>query len=500
MFDKIKRLGTDTAIYGISTVVGRFLTFILTPFYTNVFVSAKLGVVANVYSYIAFFNILYGYGMEAAFMRYTASLEIGTKKQNFSVPFLSLLVTSFIFTFLIWWQRDFLAALCKVPMQYASIITYSGWIFLFDALAIVPFASLRMEGKAKMFSALKLFNIVATVVLNLILLLKFRMGIEGVFLSNLLASAGTFMLLVPTILKNISLEWNSKLYEALLRFSIPAIPAYIATMMIQVIDRPILLSLTDEATVGIYQANYRLGIFMMLIVSMFDFAWRPFFLSNANEPNAKQLFARVLTYFFLLMMGCFLFISFFINDIVTLPLYHGKSIIAPEYWSGLSIVPVVLLAYVFLGISNNMVAGIYIEKQTKKLPIITFVGAGVNVLANFLLIPIIGMMGAAIATLLSYAMMAIALYLIVQKIYPSEYEFGRMAKISAAAIVVYLLFYFVKFESLELMWKIALLALFGVLMYVMKFFNPSEISGFTRLFSKRPANNSSVDIPPPSEV
>ncbi len=500
MFDKIKRLGTDTAIYGISTVVGRFLTFILTPFYTNVLPPSELGIVATLYAYIAFLNILYGYGMEAAFMRYTASLEIGTKKQNFSVPFLSLVVTSLVFSFFIWLRTIPLASLSNVPLSYSSIITYSGWILCLDALAIVPFASLRMERKAKLFSALKLWNIIVTVICNLIFLLKFRWGVEGIFMSNVIASASTLVLLLPTVFRNLTLQWESTLYKALLRFSIPSIPAYIATMMIQVIDRPILESLTDKATVGIYQANYRLGIFMMLIVSMFDFAWRPFFLSNAKEPDAKQLFARVLTYFFLLMMTFFLVISFFIDDVVTFPIYHNKSILDPRYWSGLNIVPVVLLAYVFLGISNNMVAGIYIEKQTKKLPIITFVGAGVNVLANFLLIPLIGMMGAAIATLLSYAMMAIALYLIVQKTYPSEYEFGRMAKISAAAIVVYLLFYFVKLESLELMWKVALLALFGVLMYLMKFFNPSEISGFTRLFSKRPANNSSADISPPSEV
>ncbi len=485
MFDKIKSLGTDTAIYGVSTVVGRFLTFLLTPFYTNVLIPAELGVVAYVYAILAFLNIIYSYGMEAAFMRYTASLEIGSKKQNFSVPFLSLGLTSFLFTVLIWWQRDSLAAVGGIPAHYSSIVTYSGWILLLDTLAIVPFAALRMERKARMFAALKLFNIVTTVSLTLIFLFSFGWGIEGIFLANLIASAGTLLLLVPTIAANFTFKWDTTLYKSLLRFSLPTVPAYIATIMIQVIDRPILQSLTDDATVGIYQASYRLGIFMMLVVSMFDFAWRPFFLSNANEPDAKQIFARVLTYFVLLTTGFFLAITFFINDIVTLPLYHGKSIINPQYWGGLQIVPVVLLAYIFLGISNNLVAGIYIEKKTKKLPLITFVGAAVNIGANYFLIPRMGIMGAAVATLLSYAVMAALLYFIVRTIYPIQYEWQRMAKIAAAATIAYLLYYFVKPDAFELLWKIGLLALFAVLMYGMKFFNAGELLRLAGIFSRR---------------
>ncbi len=486
MLDKLKRLGTDTAIYGVSTIVGRFLTFLLTPFYTNVLPPAELGIVASVYAYIAFLNIIYGYGMETAFMRYTASLELGDKRQTFSVAFLSVGATSVVFSLIIWLLRDALALAGSVPVHHAVIVTYAGWILLLDALALVPFAHLRMEGKAKQFAALKLFNIVLTVVLNLIFLLEFRWGIEGIFLSNLVASGITVLLLLPVVVRAMTLRWNPLLHKALLRFALPSVPSYLAAMMIQVIDRPILEALTDNATVGIYQANYRLGIFMMLIVSTFDFAWRPFFLSNASEPNAKQLFARVLTYFFLLMTGSFLLISFFITDVVTFPIYHGKSIIAPEYWSGLSIVPIVLAAYIFLGISNTMAAGIYIEKQTKKLPLITFVGAAVNVVGNFLLIPPFGITGAAVATLLSYASMTVVLYFIVQRVYPIAYEVGRMAKIAAAATSVFLLFQLVHLPLANALWKLGLLVLFGVLMYAMKTFSPAEITRLKRATAAPP--------------
>jgi len=237
--------------------------------------------------------------------------------------------------------------------------------------------------------------------------------------------------------------------------------------------------------VGIYQANYRLGIFMMLVVSMFDFAWRPFFLTHAKDSDAKPLFARVLTYFVLLMTGVFLVLSFFLEDVVRLPVFWGHSILPPEYWPGITIVPVVLLGYMFLGVSNNFVAGIYIEKKTSHLPINTFIGASINVAANFMLIPVFGIMGAALATLLSYAAMAIALYIVVQRFYPITYEFGRVARIAVAGATVYCLYYFVRLESFEVLWKVGLLILFGGLMYWLGFFEQSELKAISRSLGRR---------------
>jgi O-antigen/teichoic acid export membrane protein len=485
MFDKIKRLGTETAIYGVSTILGRFLTFILTPVYANILPPSEVGIVATVYAYIAFLNVLYGFGLEGAFMKYTSTLEVGTRKQNFSVPFISLSITSFLFSVLIYWQSGSLAMMANLSAPYHALPKYTALILFLDAVAIVPFASLRMAGKAKKFATLKLVNIVVNVGCNLLFLLSYKMGVEGIFYSNIIASAFTLLLLLPTIIKNTTLEWNRSLFGSLLRFGLPTVPSYIATMMIQVIDRPILEAMTDKATVGIYQANYRLGIFMMLVVSMFDFAWRPFFFSHAKEPDAKQMFARVLTYFLLITTWVFLIVSFFIDDVVKLPIFWGRSILPEPYWTGLAIVPVVLLAYVFLGISNNVAAGIYIEKKTRHLPAITFLGAFVNIAANLLLIPTLGIMGAAIATLLSYAVMAIALYIVVQQFYRMEYEFMRIAKIVISVVVVFSLFLFVRMETMELLWKYALLVLFGALMYWMKFFEPAELKTLSSLFRRQ---------------
>lgn len=502
MLDKIRRLGTETAVYGVSTIVGRFLNFLLVPLYTNILVPGEYGIVTYLFSIIAFMNVIYGYGMESAYFRYSSTGEIGTKEQNFSTPFISLFVTSALFSSLLLLGSYPIAEFLELPPRHTPLIHYASWILFFDTLAVVPFASLRMEGKATLFAGIKLFNIVTNVGANIIFLLVYHMGIEGIFASNLLASATTLLLLVPTIQRHFTTNFSQELYRALLKFGLPYVPAGLAGMMIQVVDRPILRLLTDDTTVGIYQANYRLGVFMMLVVQMYDYAWRPFFLNHAREPNAKEMFARVLTYFVLLMSVVFLLLTFFLPDLVKISIV-GRHIIHPAYWSALGIVPIVLGGYLFLGIATNMIAGIYIEKKTHYLPIITFVGAAVNVAGNFLLIPGLGPYGAAWATFLSYFVMAVMQYVIVQRMYPINYEWKRLVKIAFAGAIVLFLYYTVPVDEMQLLWKAGLLLVFCAGVYFTKFLDKDELRIIKKLFSDRKlqtAHDSTPSVPPPANL
>jgi O-antigen/teichoic acid export membrane protein len=480
MLAQIRRLGTDTAIYGISTVVGRFLGFLLVPFYTNVIRPGEYGVVANVYSIIAFLNVVWAYGMESAYFKYSSTGEIGTPRQNFSTPFISLCATSLIFSGVMAAFSPTFSAWMSIPAGRDVIVLYAAGILLLDTVAIVPFASLRMDRKPALFAMLKVLNIAVNVGCNLVLLLVFHAGVEGIFLSGLIASGVTLLALVPTIVRQCTGDFSPPLYRALVAFGLPYVPAGLAAIVIQVIDRPIMLLLTNLAVVGVYQANYRLGIFMMLIVSMYDYAWRPFFLSHASEPGAKDLFARALTYCVAGMTVVFLAVSMFIGDVIRIRIF-GRYIIHPDYWGGLSIVPVVLVAYMFLGVYNNLVAGIYIEKKTQRLPAITLAGALVNIGANFLLIPVMGMMGGAVATLLAYAVMAFVLFVDVRKFYPVQYEWRRVAHLAALAGVTYLLFRLVDAGPYHIAWKFFLLLFFCVALTLTRFFIPEELHALRRL-------------------
>jgi O-antigen/teichoic acid export membrane protein len=225
------------------------------------------------------------------------------------------------------------------------------------------------------------------------------------------------------------------------KFSLPYLPAALASMAIQVINIPIMKYLTDTKTVGIYNANYKLGIFMMLIVSMFEYAWRPFFLNNAREPEAKQLFSKVMTIFIGASSVLLIILTFFIQDIIKIPLPYKGHIIGEKYWSGVYIVPVILFGYMFLGIYTNLMAGIYIEKKTQYLPMITGTGAAFNIIIGFTCIPLIGIMGGALAVLVSYFAMTVSIYTVNRKYYPVEYERSKIALILVIDAVALILFY-----------------------------------------------------------
>jgi O-antigen/teichoic acid export membrane protein len=271
------------------------------------------------------------------------------------------------------------------------------------------------------------------------------MGLISVFIGNLAASAVTFLLLLPLIFKNLKFSFNKELFRELWRFSVPYVPAGLASILVQVINRPILLLLTDETTVGIFQANFKLGIFMMLIVSMFEYAWRPFFLNNAKAPDAKQIFSKVMTVFTGFASVVLILLTFFIDDLIKIPLPHRGHIIGAKYWGGVYIVPVILFSYLIYGIYINLMAGIYIEKKTKYLPYITGLGALINIGGNFLLIPPFGLHGAAAATFFSYLAMMLYIYYISGKFYPVKYEINKIVLlnlINLTAIVLFYLFFY----------------------------------------------------------
>jgi len=478
MFNKLVRLGKETAIYGLSSIVGRLMNFLLAPFYTNVLLTSENGIVAYVYAYIAFAYVVYCYGFEIAYMRFVSTLEIGDREENFSTPFLSLLVSSVAVSSIIHCSASTIAAWIGIPANNTVLIQYAAWILCFDTLAVVPFASLRMDQRPKTFAALKLFNISTTVVLNVVLILVFHMRAEGVLLANLIASIVTFVITFVVVRSRFRLSFSTPLFRELLRFGLPLIPSGLAGMALQIVDRPIVKALTNNSTLGIYQLNYRLGIAMMLIVGMFDYAWRPFFLTNAREPDAKSLFSKVFTYFVLIMLLMFLTVSFFVEDLVRIEIF-GKHFFHPDYWVGVPIVPWVLLGYVFNGAYVVFIAGAYLEKKTKFLPFITGLGALVNVVVNFLLIPSMGIMGAALATLAAYAIMAIAMYFASQKFYEIEYEWGKVAGIALAAFIVFVSFRILHPVPLAfhgMLIKLGLLIVFMGMLPVFKVFSKSDVA------------------------
>jgi O-antigen/teichoic acid export membrane protein len=484
MRDKLKELTKDTAIYGISTIIGRFLGFLLTPFYTNVLLPGDYGIFSNVYAYIAFINILFIYGMDAAYMKFASvSEDVDRKRKVFSTSYLFVTGTSLLFCLVLYFVMNPMKSLMELPDRFESIYFYFIGILLLDTLALIPFADLRLKRKAAKFSAIKFGNILVNLTLNFVLVLKYNMGIEAIFIANIIASLFSFVLLLPEIIQ--SLNWNidKEILNKLIKFGLPYLPGSIAAMIVQVIDRPVVLALTDEKTLGIYQANYKLGIFMMLFVSMFQQAWQPFFLINAKEKNAKELFSKILTLFVLISSLIWIILTLFVEDFARFEFLPGKSIIGKEYLSGIIIVPIILLGYLFNGMYYNFQAGIYIEEKTKYFPYVTFSGALANVAVNVLLIPKMGVIGAAIATLASYIIMAGGLYYFSQKYYRIEYETAKIARLLTLVLISCGLYYYLYFEfGITLLQKIVFLLVFMILLLLLKIIQKEELIKIVKTF------------------
>lgn len=484
MIEKLKELTKDTALYGISTIIGRFLSFILVPFYTNVFSTEEFGIQSYIYAFLAFANIVYIYGMDAAYMKYSTVI-VEDKKKVFSTSYLAVTATNLLFSLILFLSYTWMADKANLE-DYSHIFLYVIGIIFLDTNALIPFSSLRLERKAAKFATIKIINILINVILNFYLILWLNFGIEAIFISNLAASAFSFVVLIPTILEN--LEWTiDKAYlRKMLFFGLTYLPASVSSMFVQMIDVPIIRELTNESTLGIYRANYKLGIFMMLFVSMFQYAWQPFFLTNAKEDNAKNIFSKVLSLFLIFSSLIWVVLSLFIEDLASFEFLNGKTLIGQDYLIGIYIVPIVLLAFIFHGLYINFIAGIYLEEKTKYLPFVTGLGALTNVVSNFVLVPQIGIMGGALSTLFSYIIMSIGIFIVSQKFYRIKYEYNIIFKILGIIIVIGALYYYLfYFGQLTSLYKFTLLVLYFILMFSLKVIKPKDLKTTLNIILKK---------------
>lgn len=419
MRSPFRQLARDSAIYGLSTVVQRLLTFLLTPLYTNVLLPDQLGDVAQLYALMAFLTVMATLGVEQAFMRYWVEYRPPESVLSHAV------VATVLAALLICGGGIIVAPAIATVLALSStdaqrLIQMACGVVFLDAMGAIPFAYLRMERRAVHFALLRIGGVALNVTLNVVLVAQWQWGVEGVMLAALGSSLFGAIAGAPMVLAKLRWRWDTALMRSMLRFSLPTVPASIAAMAVQVADRPILGWLAGPSAVGIYNANYRLAIPMMLAVSVFETAWRPLYLQHANDPNIGALLARAMRYFLAVATMIYALVTVLIGDIVAIPIGSGH-LIGAEYWSGLGVVPIVMAGYIALGLSTTMAASIQISKRTFYLTLAHGGAAVTNVVLNFLLIPLLGYMGAAWATLGAYLIGALITALVAYRMIPVRY-------------------------------------------------------------------------------
>ena len=447
--NKLRDLFSDTLIYGISSVFARFINYLLVPLYTGVFRAEEYGIVGLVYAAIALLNILFTMGMESAYLRYAKNRE--QSANLFKTLQLFLVGSSVLLVGVLWLLAPFITPELGIETKQDIYWLMLGILFC-DTLAIVSFAELRFVRKATTFAVLKIINVAINLGLNFVLILGFRFGIEAVFISNFVGSLFTAICIWGVTLQELKGAWNTTSLRMALQFGLPFVPAGIGHVINEMLDRFFIksMSVSDiehiygegvsaEYLVGIYNANYKLAVFMLLLVQMFRMAWQPYFMRTSDDEEAPQLFAKTFSAFNVAAATILLLVGLFVEQIVAINIpFLNTTLIGEEYWAGLSIVPILLFAYWFQGWYVNFSAGIFIKNKTKKLAQITLIGAFVTIVANIVLIPSYGILGSAIATVISYFVMAMIIYGYSTRAFSVPYNMLRaMAVLLISGLVLY---------------------------------------------------------------
>ena len=455
-----RKLAGQTALYGLGTIVPRFLNYVvLTPFYTHIFSQEQYGIVTNLYAYIVFLLILLTYGLETGYFRFTKAED--NPKKVFSTIMGSLFTTTLLFLLLVIFFNHPIARILEYP-ERNYLITLFSFVVAIDAFSAVPFAKLRFEEKAKKFGYLKIFNVIVNLFFNFVFflvlpyiknhypssfLLNFydeSIGVGYVFVSNLLASVLTLLLLLPEI--NILPRLiDLKLLKQILRYCLPLLVVGLAGTINEVADKELIKRFVpDEASpmkqLGIYGANYKLGMLMTIFIQMFRYAAEPFYFSKMKDYDAKQTYAKVMRYFVIFGLTIFLLVTLYIDIF--------KYFIDSKFHSGLHVVPIILIANLFLGINYNLSIWYKLSNKTRYGAIIALIGAAITISMNITLLPIYGYEASAWATLACYTIMMTVSFILGRNHYFIPYALKSIFFYFGIALSIFFIEKFIHYPSI----------------------------------------------------
>ena len=435
----LRKLASQTVIYGLSSIIGRFLNYLLVPLYTYTFAATDYGVVSEFYAYAGFFAVLLTLGLETGYFRFRNRDGI-TAGTAYPAALSVLLMANLAWVMAIIVYRQPLADLLRYP-DHPEYLAWFGLILAMDAISALPFARLRAEERAWRFAGIKIAEILFAIGFNLLFLLGWpkiaalwpespiarlydpAIGVGYIFLANLIASAFKLLLLTPQF-RGVRYRAGLRVIKPLLAYSLPMVVIGFAGVINEMLDRAILKYLLpydlkeNLRILGIYGACYKLSILMTLFVQAFRYAGEPFFFAYAGRADAQRAYALVMRYFVIFCVFIFLLVTLFLDVF--------KYFIGAEYREGLDVVPILLMANLFLGVYVNLSVWYKLTDRTGMGAWVSLIAAFMTIGLNFWWIPLIGYRGAAWAHLACYGGMAVASWLLGRRFYPVPYPVFRI--------------------------------------------------------------------------
>jgi O-antigen/teichoic acid export membrane protein len=448
----IKKLAGQTMWYGVSSIAARFINYLLLPYLTFKLSLAIYGEFSLVYSFIPFMNVVFTYGMETAYFRFSNTKD---KETVYNTTSISLIFSSIILGALLILLRQPIAALLSVGKHPEYIIVVAG-IIVIDALCSIPFARLRQEGRPIKFAFTKIGGIVINIAATYFFISTIpnfltthpthwlnnyytpNWAVGYLLLANLVQNFFVLLLLSKEFF---GFKWNfdAKLWKELMVYGMPLIIAGFAGMINETFDRimlqwlaPVKTAFEANSEVGIYSACYKLAMLITLAVQAFKMGAEPFFFSQSVDKNAPKLYARIMKFFVITLCIMFLMVALYLD-------VWKQFIRKPEMWVGLKVVPILLLANMFLGIYYNLSVWYKLGNKTMAGAWITVVGAGITLLINYTLIPYFSYMACAWATFACYGSMMVISFVWGQKEYPIPYAWKKMVTYIAIVTSFYLI-------------------------------------------------------------
>ncbi len=472
----IKQLAGHTAVYGLSTIFGRLLNYLLVPLYTRMLSPAEYGAVSEFYAYSSFLAVIFMYGMETAFFRFVQKEE--NKLRVFSTAWISIIFSSVILMGLMILFTPWFASFSYNTL-HPEYFYYFIAILGAEAITQIPFAWLRQTNRPYRFAMIKLVGIGLNVGLNLFFILAIPLlskdgyewatsikesasGVTFIFLINIASS----VLLIPFFIKEIKVfkeGFDRELWKKMLRYALPLMVLGFAGMINETLDRFLLKYIISDKNyaleqIGIYGAVYKLSIIISLFIQAFRFAAEPFFFSRANDKTAPDLYAKVMHYFIMVCCVIFLMVTLFIDLF--------KHFIGEEFRVGLPVVPILLMANIFLGIYYNLSIWYKVTDKTIYGALITVFGAVITIVLNIILIPIMGYTGSAWATFACYFSIALISYFVGQKYFPVPYSLKKISMYFGLALAFFFIYAFLHDMYLKNQLSFTLLQTIATLMFV----------------------------------
>ncbi len=457
----IKSLAKDTAIYGLSSIVGRLLNWCLVPMYTNVLPKGEYGIVTNLYAYTALLLVFLTCGMETGFFRFASHERWKDPIKVYSTTLVPIGVTSMLFIVLASVFATPIAGMLKC--EDTSFIQMLAIIVGVDAFCSIPFAYLRYKKRPLRFAFLKVVPIGLNIGLNLFFILLcpylWRVapewimwfydpdfGIGYIFISNMISSLATIVMLYPEIIVA-RLEFCGRLFKEMFRYSFPLLVLGLAGIMNQNLGQmmyPFLDSSKEAMSeLGIYGANYKIAIIMVMFLQAFRFAYDPFIFAQHKKDDKEggfQVYRDAMKYFFIFGLLIFLGVMFYLDVL--------KYFIGKEYFSGLKVVPIIMIAELFFGVFFNLSIWYKLTDKTIWGVWFSLLGLIITVAINVAFVPRFGYIACAWAAFACYGVMMVASYLVGKKKYPIGYDIPRMMQYFVIAMVLYVVgIYLIDFSN-----------------------------------------------------